>query len=507
MGRKRLAINLAANIISYSTTVLVAFFLTPYLVRTLGKDAYGFYPLANNFVSGISIITLALNSMASRFISIEIIKGNKEKANTYFASVFFSNVAISIILLIPMTLLVIFLDSLLNIPLELVSSIKILFALVFLSMLISIISSVLGVATFAMNRIDWRSYVEIIQAVFRVILYIVLFTLFTPSMIYVGIVALALSLTYLLFHLSFTKRLLPNFAISTEYFDWSSIKEIVSSGVWNSVNQLGVFLMFSVSLLLANLVYGAGAAGEYSIVQVVPNFINGIISMLTAVFLPVVIRKYALGDNQGLINEIKNSQKIMGLITNIPIVVFIAVGNQFFTLWVPGENAQRLQLLSILTIAHLMIVGVVWPIWNLNTVMNRVKVPSLLMVLSGLANVLLAMALIKATDLGLYSIPLAMMLTCLIWFGVFIPTYPCSELGVKKTTFYLPVVKTFFGGVIIYFISIAICNVITIDSWLTLIKVCLLCGFVGIVVNSLILFKPSELKEQVFWVRSQLKFK
>lgn len=507
MGRKRLAINLAANIISYSTTVLVAFLLTPYLVRTLGKDAYGFYPLANNFVSGISIITLALNSMASRFITIEIIKGNLEKANTYFASVFFSNVAISIILLIPMTLLVIFLDSLLNIPLELVSSIKILFALVFMSMLISIVSSVLGVATFAMNRIDLRSYVEIIQAVLRVILYTVLFSLFTPSMIYVGMVALALSLTYMIFHLSFTKRLLPNISIGTQHFDWYSIKEIVSSGIWNSVNQLGVFLMFSVSLLLANLVYGAGAAGEYSIVQVVPNFINGIISMLTAVFLPVIIRKYALGDTQGLINEIHNSQKIMGLITNIPIVVFIAIGNQFFSLWVPGENAERLQLLSILTITHLMIVGVVWPISNLNTVMNRVKVPSILMVLSGLVNVLLAITLINTTNLGLYSIPLAMMIVLLIWFGVFIPTYPCGELGVKKTTFYLPVIKTFLSGAIIYAITTAIFTAIKVDSWSTLIVVCLLSGFVGIIVNLVILFKPGEIKGHFFHIMSRLKFK
>lgn len=507
MGRKRLAINLAANIISYSTTVLVAFFLTPYLVRTLGKDAYGFYPLANNFVSGISIITLALNSMASRFITIEIIKGNKEKANTYFASVFFSNVAVSIILLIPMTLVVIFLDSLLNIPLELVSSIKILFALVFLSMLISIISSVFGVATFASNRIDLRSYVEIIQALSRVILYLILFSLFTPSMIYVGIVALVVSLIYLGYHLSFTKRLLPNFSIATQHFDWSSIKEIVSSGIWNSVNQLGVFLMFSVSLLLANLVYGAGVAGEYSIAQVVPNFINGIISMLTAVFLPLVIQKYALGDNQGLINEIKNSQKIMGLITNIPIVVFIAVGNQFFSLWVPGENAERLQILSTLTIAHLMIVGVVWPISNLNTVMNRVKIPSILMVVSGLLNLLLAIALIKMTSLGLYSIPLAMMIICFLWFGLFIPTYPCSELGVKKTTFYLPVVKTFLGGVIIYMISTVICNAITVDSWLALIIVCLLSGSIGLIMNIMILFKPGEIKEQVLLVRSFLQVK
>ena len=79
MGNRRLAINLIANTISYGTTAVIAFFLTPYLVSTIGKEAYSFYPLANNFVNYMSVVTISLNSMASRFITIEIVKDNKIK--------------------------------------------------------------------------------------------------------------------------------------------------------------------------------------------------------------------------------------------------------------------------------------------------------------------------------------------------------------------------------------------------------------------------------------------
>ena len=101
---KRLSINLIANIVSYSTSIIIAFLLTPYLIKVLGKEAYSFYPMANNFVQYMGIITTALNSMASRFITIEITKNNTEKANVYFSSVFYSNVLLSIILFVPMLL-------------------------------------------------------------------------------------------------------------------------------------------------------------------------------------------------------------------------------------------------------------------------------------------------------------------------------------------------------------------------------------------------------------------
>ena len=72
MKNKQLAINMIANIISFMVNIGINFLFTPYLINTVGKEAYSFFPLANNFISYTSIITVALNSMASRFITINI---------------------------------------------------------------------------------------------------------------------------------------------------------------------------------------------------------------------------------------------------------------------------------------------------------------------------------------------------------------------------------------------------------------------------------------------------
>ena len=205
--KKQTAINLIAKIVSYGTTYLIAFFLTPYLVEKIGSEAYSYYPLANNFTSYMSIITIALNSMASRFITIALTKNEKENANKYFASIFFGNVLMSAILLIPMTIIVIFLDSILNIPVDLVISIKLLFSLVFISMIINLLTNVFGVSFFSQNRIDLNSICDIVIGVTRVVLYVILFLCFEPNIIYVGIVAVVVALLTFIFQFSFTKKL------------------------------------------------------------------------------------------------------------------------------------------------------------------------------------------------------------------------------------------------------------------------------------------------------------
>lgn len=495
MGNKRLVINLIANTISFGTTAIIAFFLTPYLVSSIGKEAYSFYPLANNFVNYMSIVTISLNSMASRFITIEIVKGNKLKANKYFASVLYSNIVMTLILLIPIVIITVFLDDFLNIPLPLVASVKILFSLVFLSMLINIITAVFGVAVFVKNKLEYRSIAEILVGILRVTLYIVLFSFFEPDIYYVGLVAFIISFTLFLFNFGFTKKLLPEFKISKKYYDFKLVKEIFASGIWNTVNQIGSILLTSLSLLFSNVYLGAAEAGIYAITLTVPTFINSLISMLTAVFMPTMTHEFAKGNKGKLVVEVKKAQKIMGLVINIPIAIYMAIGIEFFSLWMPSENAYKLQTLSLLVIGHLIITGAVWPVSNLNIVVNKLKIPSLFMLFCGVLNVTIVLLLFRYSSLGIFSIAITSLFIMIIWNGLFIPIYAANIMKVSKITFYPAIIKSIVGGGLIYLFVYFIKNFILINTWSELIILSIVSGILGLIVNSIIIFGFKGIKD------------
>ena len=69
--------NTTVNIISsvgvLITNLCISFFLSPYIIKTIGVEANGFVTLANNFTAYADLVVTALNGMAARFITIEYI--------------------------------------------------------------------------------------------------------------------------------------------------------------------------------------------------------------------------------------------------------------------------------------------------------------------------------------------------------------------------------------------------------------------------------------------------
>ena len=50
-SNQMLVINMTSNFLSLAVTFGISFFLSPYIVKTVGVEAYGFVGLANNFIS------------------------------------------------------------------------------------------------------------------------------------------------------------------------------------------------------------------------------------------------------------------------------------------------------------------------------------------------------------------------------------------------------------------------------------------------------------------------
>ena len=78
---KQVVVNLSSSLVAFVVSLLISFFLSPYIIKTLGVEANGFVSLANTFINYATLITIALNSMAGRFITIAINEGEYKKAN------------------------------------------------------------------------------------------------------------------------------------------------------------------------------------------------------------------------------------------------------------------------------------------------------------------------------------------------------------------------------------------------------------------------------------------
>lgn len=460
----QLAVNIISSVISTVAGLGVAFLLTPYLISNIGKEVYSFYPIANNFVTYFTIIVTALNAMASRFITIEILQGHEKKSKIYFSSVFFSNVILVIIFLVPMVIVTYNLERIFDIPDGYVWDVKILFSLVFAAMIINVLSSIFGVATFVKERIDLRSYQQLIVVIFRLLLYVGLFTIFKPNIIYVGIVALCESIINLIIQIFQTIKLIPGFNISYKLAQLSAVKELIISGIWNSINSLGSNLLSGISIFLANLTIGAAASGNLSIVQTLVNLCTTLITMLVNVFYPRLTREYASNGLKGLERATLLSQKIMGGITTVPILLLIIYGKEFYQLWMPSENSDLLQFLSFICLVPYVIEANMWTLTQLYSVLNHVKTPSIIMLLFGISNMI---SILVATQFwkDVFIIPLITTLFILGYCLIFVPLHIAHELKISAWCFYLHFIRMSIASAVIIVMGYGIKKFTVLDNW------------------------------------------
>ena len=233
-NNRTVALNMIANVLSFGVSLVISFFLTPYITSHVGTEAYGLVGLANSFINYINVITAALNSMASRFIIIELHKNNTEKANKYYSSVLIANTIFAIVLLIPAIWLIANI-KILNISDGLLFDARMTFTIIFVNFVISLIGAFLGIVLYAKNILWKGSFRTLESNIIRVILVITFFALCGTRIYYVVLATLIAGLYCYAFNYYYTKKYTPELKVKRKYFLLSAIKELLAAGIWNSV--------------------------------------------------------------------------------------------------------------------------------------------------------------------------------------------------------------------------------------------------------------------------------
>lgn len=502
-AKQSIALNLAASFITYIVTFGINFFLSPYIVKTVGVEAYGFVNLANNFISYASLITIALNALAGRFVTIKIAQGDIEEAKKYYTSVFFGNLILSAVLLIVLSIIWIYLEKLINIPDNIFWDVKILFAALFINSIVCTICSVFGMATFVTNKLYLSSIRNIESSIIRAVVLLVLFALCPAKVFYLGITTLITGLYGIIFNIYYTKKLTPELKIQRKYFDFKAIIELVSSGVWNLINRLGQILTDGLDLLITNLFIDTTSMGVLSLAKTVPSIITGIVGSMVGSFSPNFTFLYAEGKIEELKRSLKQSMKIMGVICNLPIIVLIVCGERFFSLWQPTQDAKQLQILSILTIGCCIFSGGINCLYDIFTVVNKLKLNALIVVGCGLLNTAIVFVLLKTTSLGIYAVAGVSTIISIIRNLAFTAPYGAKCLNIKWYIFYpdiaKPVAFVIVSSIPGYFIS----KYMPTGTWMWL----LLTAFLVVVISAMIGYFVIFNKDDRKYVNELLKSK
>lgn len=490
--KKELLINFICIISAFLVNALINFFLSSYIVNTVSEEAYGFTQLANTFISYFTIITLAINSMASRFISIEYHKKNMEEAKSYYSATFWANLILVLIVTPIIIFLIVNLESFIQISDNLVNDVKILFAFLTGNLLLGLLTTNLSVSYYIKNKLYIQSVINMISYCLKAVLLYVVYIIFPPYIAFVGLAMLLATAFIQGCNLYYKNKLISDIKIGK--FEFKKIKILFVSGIWNSITRIGTILSEGLDLLITNLFLDPVSMGILAIVKIIPNVIGSVLNNLVTIFMPSMLKVYAQDTKEKLKKTIKEAMRFVGIFLNIPIICLIVLGDVLFSLWFPTQDANLLLILSIISISHWIVIGPASIIHNVFTVINKIKINSILVCITGVINVLIVYILLKTTNLGIYAVVGVSTFLSIIRNLIYTLPFGAKYLEFDWKVFFPEIFKSLISVIINVVIGYIIKFIFVPSTWFELLLVGVLLCIISFVINCLVSFTKEEIK-------------
>jgi O-antigen/teichoic acid export membrane protein len=474
--------NLSFNLMAYVVQFILNFSIPPLIIGKVGVSGYGFIGLANEFVSYLSILVSIFNSASSRFIAIAIYKENYTKANSYFNSLIITNSLIAGLVGILGALFIFNLNRFLSIPNSLLHDVKITFAVISLSYIITLVTMVFTTSVFVANKTDIQGVRNIIQHLVRFTLIIILLNVVSVRIYWIAFATLIANIIVAIMNISLTRKLTPELKIDIKKSNLGDVFTLAKSGALMALTLLSYILLSGLDLTIANTMLGEYKMGLLSISRIIPNNITGIISTIAPVFTPIFIALYAKNDRDELINNIKKSINTMAVIFFVPATGFLVFSNDFYSLWQDSLMADDLFLISILsgiTVLQVYFNSTTSTLAQLAVVTNKLRIVGIINLVCGVVSIAFELLLIKYADIGLYAIVVPTSSVLILKYVFFDIIYAAHCIKVPKRFFLSSALKTWLSIPLLIIIMCIIKAFIPVNSWYILLIDCAICGIIG----------------------------
>lgn len=507
--KKQFVLNLTASIVVFIANLGISFFLTPYVLEKLGTEAYGFIGLINNFVSYISVVTVALNSLAGRYITLAYHSKNLRRAREYMSSVFFANLILSGIIFVLSIFITWNIASVMNVPDYLLGDVKLSLALAFFNVCISLLSVVFSVAAFIKNKLYYNSMGSVASTIIRVLVIGGGFLILTPHIWYYTLASVIASVIAFGIQWYITKKLTPELKIEKQLFCLNKIFEIIKSGVWLSLESLNKILQTGLDLLISNIFVNGIATGILSVSKTVPNVLLQIPSLIANIFNPKLAKLYAENKTGQLVERFLFTIRFLTFSMIVPLMGFIILGYDFYRLWLSSRTEGeiwQIYITSILTILPLLFNAYVEGLYYANTLTNKIRGSVIISFVFSFGSICTELWLLKFVSWNsLYIIAGTSAAFMSIRHLLVTPFYCAWVLDIPKWTFYPALFKAILMSTVIGGVFMLIHALLPISSWIELFTCSIICAVVGYAVAFFGSFTDVEKKEIINLFKSKLK--
>ena len=346
------------NYISIVVTLATSFFLTPFVISTLGVAEYGLFMLSHSIIAWLTLTDLGLGATVSKYVVTYRAKGEHDKQAHFLGQSMLLFSAIALITLMAGSVCYFYLDTIfpkLNEAQH--DTLEILYLLTLGNMILAIPLRPLGCVPGAYQKFIVPGVVRLCTSLLNTGLTIALLFLGYRA-IGLTVLAVGMGIFNLIWGLYYTLSVLGARVVFRKP-DWGLYRGMFGFSVWIFLNQImDMFYWQAGSPILAN-VSGTVAVSVFTLGISFSNYFMTASTAISGVISPKLIHMVTLGaSKEDLTNVVIRAGRLQLFLLSMILLGFAFLGQDFLRLWVGksmGDNVATVWLGAITVIIPLII--------------------------------------------------------------------------------------------------------------------------------------------------------
>lgn len=357
-NNKRIAKNTLLLYIRTMFTMAISLFSSRVILETLGVEDYGIYSVVGGVVAMFSVISGALSSSISRFLTFEIGKKSPtEQLRNVFSTGINIQLGISVITLLLGEIIGIwFLNNKMNIPIDRLNAANWALQCSLLTFIVGLLSIPYNAAIIAYEKMSAFAYISILEALLKLVVVFLLYVSPIDKLVFYVVLLLVVALIIRTTYVLYCTR---NFEITHYKLIWDKglLKQMTGFAVWNFfTNSAYIFNTQGVNILI-NIFFGVGVNAARGIAVQMETAIKKFVMDFTTAINPQIIKNYAAGNMDAMHKLICRGSKFSFLLMFCMSLPFLFETPTVLKLWLnkaPEHTVTFFRLAIICTMIDLL---------------------------------------------------------------------------------------------------------------------------------------------------------
>ena len=341
-ANKRIAKNTLMLYFRTFITMLVGLYTGRVMLAALGVDDYGIRNVVGGIVSMSSLITGAVSSTITRFITYALGEGDRQRMKLVFSTSVNVQIVMSLIAVVALELVgVWFLNAHAVIPEGRVTAAHWVLQCAILQLVLGLICSPYNAVIVAHEHMSIYAYMSIVDVLLKLGVCFAVMAYGGDRLIFLATLTVCIGLAMRVFYGWYCGRHFEEAHYDIRLFDKSFVREMSQfTGWYLAGNAVWVFNTQGLNMLI-NVFFGVAYNAARGVAMTVTSALSSFVHNFTAAFIPQITKSYASGDRNRLVVLMFQGTKIVWFLFILLIIPVFIEADVLLKLWLgePPEHA------------------------------------------------------------------------------------------------------------------------------------------------------------------------